>query len=254
MNRTRALRALAGAFLIMGGLGGCSTGGIGAALSGDGRGGGAMVASSRVTFADGFVVAAPGGYCVDNRRTRQSGASGFTVLASCENLGGAPGTGVAEPGLITVSISPGSIGAPGTLAELAQTTAGRARLSRSGQADSVQVHTTATSSRAVYVNLTDRSPGGAGGLDPRHWKAAFDAAGRVVVVSVYGADGSDLLTGGGEDLARDAAQTLIDANAATPAPVAPASVVEIAANSPDTTSSNTPSGLASALGGLFSRR
>ncbi|MEM9436520.1 MAG: hypothetical protein AAGA15_05715 [Pseudomonadota bacterium] len=93
-----------------------------------------------------------------------------------------------------------------------------ALLARSGRAEDVELLDLNTSSAALYANLIDLSAGGPEGVSARHWKAALDVAGRGIVISVFGKRGGPVPGAGGERLARDAAQAMLDVNVDTAPP------------------------------------
>lgn len=162
-------------------------------------------------------VRAPGGKCIDTSRTRQTAGHATVVMANCSNLGARADVGARDPGLVLVTVTPVQHGDLDTLA--ARLRAQPALLSRSGQSADVKLVSIKTSSAALYANLIDVSGGGPVGVSARHWKAALDVAGRGVTISVFGKDNGPLTGGDGEDLARDAAQALLESNAATGLPV-----------------------------------
>lgn len=218
-------------------------------LSIDGERG--RIATQEVTLASGLRVRAPFGKCVDTRRTRQAGISATVVMANCSNLGGRADIGARVPGIILVTVMPGSHGDPAALRETVRANPGL--LARSGQAADIELISATASSAALYVNLVDASEGGPDGVSDRHWKAAVDVAGRAVVISIFGEEAGPLTGKDGERLARDVAQALLEVNAETELPAAPpiGPSAETPIETPPERSENTPRGL---LQGLFERR
>lgn len=169
-----------------------------------------MVATQEVTLFDGFRVRGPFGKCVDTRRTRQSAAASTVVLANCSNLGGRADIGAIDAALVLVTVMPTGHGDLGALRDALR--AETEILSRSGQAADVELFSLSQSSVAVYANIADISAGGPEGVSPRHWKAALDVADHGVVISVFGESDGPLPGAAGESLARDVAQSLLEAN------------------------------------------
>lgn len=171
----------------------------------------ARVAAKEIMLTGGVRVRAPSGKCVDTERVRQSAEAATVVMANCSNLGGREDVGASNPGIIFVTLVPGSHGAISDLA--AQLRSDPGLLARSGRAADVEVISVKASSVAVYANVDDKSGGGPDGVSSLHWKAALNVADRAAIISVFGGEGSPLPNGAGEALARDVAQALLDGNA-----------------------------------------
>ncbi|MEM1302708.1 MAG: hypothetical protein AAGH17_09010, partial [Pseudomonadota bacterium] len=195
-----------------------------------------------ITLNSGLAVRAPSGFCIDTRRTRQSGQGASVLMASCANLGGQPSSGALNKALVLLTVVPGT---HGDLAQLQQQL--RENPTRLGRGPAVKLHSTETSRVALYANLTDANPGGPPATDPRHWKAVTDIRGVAAVVSVFGAVGGPLTGRAGEQLARDAVQALRDANSG----IEPTGLPAVAVATQPASSENTPKGIGARLSGLF---
>lgn len=177
-------------------------------------------------LSDGLRVRAPGGKCIDTSRSRQESGRATIVMANCSNVGGAAQVGLPDPGLIFITVVPGSHGDPVSLGRRFADEPGL--IARSGSPADVTLISLDASAAALYVNLEDRSSGGPAGVSPRHWKATMDLAGRAIVISVYGADGGEVPDAAGQALARSVAQVLIDINRGTPSLLPPEVETEVA--------------------------
>ncbi|MGR3493175.1 MAG: hypothetical protein ACU0DW_14045 [Shimia sp.] len=190
----------------------------------------------------GLNVAGPSGYCIDPASVNEQRDRASVLLASCANLGAESGPAI--PGLLVITASPGTLGSPEVILSAVRDEGGVLALSRTGQEGTAALHGAKSTARAVYVNMSDVSPGAPPMTDPRHWKAIMDMGGQGIVISVYGAQDGPLSGAAGEALARDAAQALLRANPAQAAQ-APAALTQATA---------TPQpGIGARISALFSR-
>ncbi len=132
----------------------------------------------------------PRGFCIDRAATRIDEAGGLVVLGDCRALGRTDGPGASPPAILTVAIAPPEAAASGlpsagALSAFFETARGRARLSRTGRAATVEIHSMAAEGRAFAIHLTDRArfPGGA--VEPTYWRALAVVNGRWVTLSAY---------------------------------------------------------------------
>ncbi|MEM8591285.1 MAG: hypothetical protein AAGF13_02050 [Pseudomonadota bacterium] len=196
------------------------------------------IATQEVMLSDGLRVRAPFGKCVDTTRTRQSGGYATVVMANCSNLGGHSFVGARDAGLIFVTVIPGEHGDLSDLGSAVLSNPGV--LARSGQGSDVEIISLKTSRSALYANLVDTSAGGPDGVSDRHWKAALDVAGRAIIISVFGKPDGQLPGAEGERLARDVAQSMIEANSGTPERLQSAIPLETVVETPSESAENTP--------------
>lgn len=158
------------AILAVAGLAACETGG-----------------ARSVTVAGGAVtISGPPGYCVDTAASRDGESAAFVLLGACSALAGQGGG--AGLGVLTATVGAPQTaqvtGAGDELAAFFQSDAGRRALSRSGQADRVQILAIHRQSDALYLHLRDTSPGNGSGLVPEYWRGMFDLGDRLATVSV----------------------------------------------------------------------
>lgn len=142
-------------------------------------------------------IAAPPGWCIDQKSARKTGDGAFVLLTDCGLLG-KPGAKVGRKGVaLTASVSDGSLfeaeGDADGLADLqdfAASREGRTVLGRSGQADRVRILATQASGGVYYVLVEDRGKLPIAGLDRQFWRAFLDVNGRTVALSSLGFTGA----------------------------------------------------------------
>lgn len=138
-----------------------------------------------VTVLDGTVsVTGPAGYCVDETATRESDNEAFVLIVRCSAthrnspILSATVTGFSAPGTTD----------SGNLERLGQylgTSAGRAQLSRSGDADDVRIDAALVEDGALWLRIHDQANPDT--FDPAYWRAILPVADRVVTLSVLSA-------------------------------------------------------------------
>lgn len=170
---------------------------------GAGTGGGPSVARA-VSVADGAVtVVGPSGYCVDNRNSRLTGEA-FIMLGSCAALSPKVGGPVGAPAILTATVSSNPLTVSPPLKDLEtflKTQAGRSALSRSGQAESVEIKTTNVKNDVLYLTIKDTAPMKDGeAVDPVYWRAIFALNGRLVTATVISFAEPSLGQEGGKNL------------------------------------------------------
>lgn len=133
----------------------------------------------QVTLLDGAVVAAaPSGYCIAPGAGQRQADSAVVIMGRCS------AAGTAEPAVLTLTVGQaGSAGAMAgggeALASYFASDAGRAALSRSGEAKDVQLLTAAGSEAAFLVQVRDRLAG-------EYWRGIAGVRGRLVTVTAAG--------------------------------------------------------------------
>ena len=139
-----------------------------------------------------MTVAAPSGYCIDKPSTRQQNDGAVVLIGRCNGRSGLP------PAVISVAM--GSAGSAGVLADgtegLAQffgSSAGRAALSRTGNADAVRILQAASLDGAFALRIAEDGVGD-------YWRAVLGASGRLVTISVQGPEGAALDAASGQRL------------------------------------------------------
>ncbi len=124
-------------------------------------------------------VAAASGYCVDQDASRETDQQAIVIIGRCSDRSGSLAA------IVTVSVgAPGSagslaIGAP-ALADYFASEAGRAALSRDGDAGSVRVRDIRSGDGQLILHLDDAATG-------ETWRGLTGLRGRLVSVSVTGA-------------------------------------------------------------------
>lgn len=135
-------------------------------------------------------IGGPDGYCVDPLGSNELEESSFVILGSCAALREDPDS--PHPVRLavltaTVSKSTGGPRVADTLDELAEvfaSPAGRAMMSRSGDAESVSLLETQASDGVLLLRLQDNSPFDGPEVSGEYWRALLDAGGRLVMLSV----------------------------------------------------------------------
>lgn len=139
-----------------------------------------------------LTVAAPAGYCVDTRLVRQQSDGAVVLIGRCNGKSQqAPaviGVTVGVAGSASVLVDGGT-----ALAAFFNTPSGRAALSRTGNANSVQILKAANVNGAYTMRIAET------GLDD-YWRAVLGISGRLVTLSVQGPDGSVLPPATGQNL------------------------------------------------------
>lgn len=166
------------------------------------------------------IVAGPPGYCVDRRLSRTGPGEAFVTLGNCAAL--SPGaTGPAGvPAVLTATVSdrPATPPDPARLEAFLRSDAGRAALSRSGRAETVQILAARREGAMLLVQIRDGSAVGPGpATGPDYWRAVFDAGGRLVTASVLSFAGRPLDRDEGFRLLAAFAARIAAASAAPPA-------------------------------------
>lgn len=151
-----------------------------------------------------ITVAAPPGYCVEPAAILQQVDSAIVLIGRC-----AGGTGQERArAILTAAIGEAGtgLGVAGGGAELAAfftSEQGRAALSRSGRAKTVNVLEAVGSGDAFLIRLTDTSPNKDGPGQAESWRAVMALKERLVSISVTGTIEAPL--------DRDASRALLDA-------------------------------------------
>lgn len=150
--------------------------------------------SSKSVLQGGFTVAAPTGYCLDAKASRETDNSGIFLIGRC--FAQSP----TAPALVSVAVgAPASAGvmtAGGAeLAAFFTSVEGRATLSAKGQPGSVRVLEALSVGDVFVMRLQERG-------DPEYWRAVMGLRGRLVSVSVKDA--------GDGTLSQETGRTVLD--------------------------------------------
>lgn len=152
------------------------------------------------------VTAAPG-YCVDRQASRETDAQAVVIIGRCSDRSGS------LPAIVTVAVGvPGSAvsltAGPEALAAFFASDAGRATLSRDGDAASVSIRDIRTTDGRLVLHLDDVATG-------ETWRTLFGLRGRLVSVSVTAATGQGQTGDAGKALLDRSTTAMIRANPAT---------------------------------------
>jgi hypothetical protein len=168
---------------------------------------------------ESVVVAGPPGYCVDQAASRDRAGGAFVLLGSCASIARDPSKPhPARPGLLTVTVSGGTVGTGetdallGALRTYFRTEDGRAALSRSGRAGEVEVLETRIDDGALYLHARDAS-GPTRGMADDYWRALMRVNERLVTLSVNAFSTAPLSDGAGLKTLDDFASRIRAANA-----------------------------------------
>lgn len=142
------------------------------------------VTSDRVT------IAGPAGYCADPVALRETEDTGFVLLGNCAAISGSRrAQQPAVPAVLTAAVSGASDG--GTLTEslgdldgFFRSDEGRALLSRSAEADTVEILATRVEDGMFLLHARDTSATSLSGVEPDYWRAYMDVGRRLVTLSV----------------------------------------------------------------------
>lgn len=147
---------------------------------------------SRMQVAGGqLIVSGPEGFCIDrdSSRSEPSGAA-LVVLSPCRGLGaGLFAPSARQAAVLTAGVGARPIGADAAallpaLRRWAATPAGRAGLSRSGEAGRLRVERLFEHDGAIWLRLHDPGDFAWGAVQPDYWRAVVPAGGRLVTLSV----------------------------------------------------------------------
>lgn len=161
-------------------------------------GGGANAPREVQVTADAVTITGPRGYCVDPTAVRNSGDTGFVLLGNCAAISGSARAGQPDvPAVLTAAVSEPSSGADLTgnldaLDAFFRSTDGRALLSRSGRAESVQILSTRRQTGMLLLHARDTSAGDVVGVASDYWRAYLDIGPRLATLTVLTLDEAEI--------------------------------------------------------------
>ena len=175
-------------------LAGCVDG-LGLGLGG---GGGNDAPRDVQVTADLVTITGPRGFCVDPTATGNSGDTGFVLLGNCAAISGearAPQPNL--PAVLTAAVSARSTGANLTdnlsaLDAFFRSDDGRRLLSRSGNANSVEILDTRTRGDIFLLHARDTSAGALPGVAQDYWRVYLDVGPRLATLSVLALADADV--------------------------------------------------------------
>jgi hypothetical protein len=211
MRRFGAVAVLALLPGCIGGLGGGGTGGAPA---------------QAVVTSDLIVITGPRGFCVDESATRAENDTAFVLLGNCAAISESRRADQPDvPVVLTAAISEASDG--GSISEsLSDLDAyfrsedGRALLSRTQDAESVNVIETLVEADQFLIHASDTSTGAMEGVAQDYWRAYFDMGSRIATLSVFALEGETVSREDSLGALLGFVQSVRLANAADGAPVA----------------------------------
>ena len=146
-------------------------------------------APERVSVADNqVVIAGPAGFCVDPDATRDNGDAAFVLLGNCAAISNAPfrpQPDVAAVLTATVATPAGPIPDVSAMSRYFRSEAGRAALSASGDANSVEILEMRETTRGLYLHARDRD-GGPRSLSADYWRGILKVNDKIVTVALRG--------------------------------------------------------------------
>lgn len=145
-----------------------------------------VLAPRAVALDDDFVVLGAPGYCADTSRLDLAHDPSVVLFGSCNALKDNALTAAIDPALVTVTVARRRSIAPdmAALHDLLATAAGRAQLSRNGDADSVEILDLRIEDGMVLLRSVDTSPGAPPSTGAETWRALLGIDGRLVSVSL----------------------------------------------------------------------
>lgn len=159
-------------------------------VGGLGLGGGSDAPRQVQVTTDAITVTGPSGFCVDPTATRSSGDTGFVVLGNCAAISGSARAGQPDvQAVLTATVSAPSSETSLTanmdaLDAFFRSEDGRAVLSRSSDAETVQILETRRQSGMFFLHARDTSAGEVGGVATDYWRAYMDIGPRLATLSV----------------------------------------------------------------------
>ncbi len=137
------------------------------------------------------IVTGPQGYCIDRGAVRDTSTGSFVLFGGCASLTGSRAAGQpARPAILTASVGRLSAGGADAAAALPamerffQSSAGRAALSLTGNADNVSIGSVSDSGATIYIQLSDSALPKDRAVEPTYWRAVTIIRGRIVTLSV----------------------------------------------------------------------
>ncbi|ABD52980.1 hypothetical protein [Jannaschia sp. CCS1] len=163
-----------------------------------GLGGGDDAPREVQVTADAVTITGPRGFCVDPTAVRNTDDTGFVLLGNCAAISGSARAGQPDvPAVLTAAVSAPSSGGGLTanldaLETFFQSDDGRALLSRSGDASTVQILDTRRQAGMFLLHARDSSAGEVVGVASDYWRAYLDVGTRLATLSVLALEDAEV--------------------------------------------------------------
>jgi phage-related tail fiber protein len=136
---------------------------------------------------DLVTITGPSGFCVDTTATRNSADTGFVLMGNCAAISGS--SRAAQPDISAVLTATIAAAASATLVDNlgaldSLSEEGRALLSRSGEASSVEILDTRTTAGMFLLHARDTSGDGMVGVATDYWRAYLQIGQRLATLQV----------------------------------------------------------------------
>lgn len=155
-------------------------------------------------------VEGPYGFCVEPKSIKAQSTRASVLFANCAAITGSNDAPQSfSEAIVAVTATRLSAEAANAfrdtkaLEDYLLSSIGRASLSRSGKADSVEILASQTTRRAVYLRMRDTSDGNSDTLTPSYWRSVFAMPQAAVSISVRGLEGGTLSSREALSLARE---------------------------------------------------
>ena len=163
----------------------------------------------------GLLISAPPGYCIDTRSTTETASGAFVLLAECGPLKRTRGLEKTDQ-LLTATVLNSDLAEDVMVEDLEayfDTDAGRKALSRTGDADSVEVLEIRAVNGALFVHARDVGSALTPDLASDYWRGLMAIDRRLVTVSLVGPSDNGGETTSDWDTLNSFAQTILTQNA-----------------------------------------
>ncbi|MEP3345088.1 MAG: hypothetical protein ABJN34_14220 [Litoreibacter sp.] len=194
------------------------------------RSDGTNAALTEVTVtSDRVILRGPDGFCVDPASSNHKPSKAFMVFGNCAAI--AADEELPQPfinAIVTATVLPAGREQPRiahssvALASFFESDAGKAALSASGNANSVEILDSFSRNNAFFIHARDKSAPVVPGTENTYWRGYFDVKKSVVTVSVFGLKSAPVSSSEGLQTLYDFGNALLegqeqDETGATPA-------------------------------------
>ncbi|SDJ69951.1 hypothetical protein [Aliiruegeria lutimaris] len=162
---------------------------------------------------ESLVISAPRGYCIDPLASLSGHRAAFVLMASCRSVTG--DLRAARPeiqGLLTTSVD-GHVGpfpSQGDLSRFFGSATGRAALSRSGNAEAMELGAMFSRSGVLFLRADERGEDPA--LGGASWRAVFELKGHMVTATLRDLVGQPIKDSEGFRIVEELVDAILSAN------------------------------------------